>query len=284
MKKILLSAHCKTPEQKHIALALLEIVLSKGYHIDIAANFALDIQQKNIKIISSGNLQTKNYDVIFSYNLKGYQNVKRLAKTKKIPVIYVVRQNDCVEEYLFDVSLIYKFLIINDGNELSYQLYPKECSIHIPYPFSLPQQNRVTTNTSVNILVSTDDKTLLKTIPVYNNYAKYNFTIVTEIPSIIKKTVNENCTVVSIARTNIVDLIKNTALVVGNGTTILTGISYRKPSIVVGKCGFGRRVTPENMEQHFHSLFKGRLGAQGEEIIPFHLLAYEIDSCMNAIC
>jgi len=282
MKKVLFSAHCKTQEQKYIVHVLLEMLFSKNHSIEILTNFVPYMTENEVQIASTNNLQAKNYDVILAYNLKGYNKIKHLAKTKNIPVIYVIKQEDSIKEFLYDVSIIDKFLIINDGFELPRHLFPEDCSANIPYPYLPPQQNKVVTGSSSYIMVSTDDKTLLKFIPALNNYTKYNFNIVTGIPSIIKKIVNENCTVVSSKKINILDLIKNTALVVGSGKTILTSLGYGKPSIVVGKFGFGRRVTQENIEQHFHSLFRGRLGAQGEEIIPFHLLSHEIDSCMNA--
>lgn len=263
MKKILLSAHCKTQEQKDTLQALLKILLSKDYCIDTIINI------------------DKDYDIIIAYNLNGYRRISSLAKAKNIPVIYIVKQEDCVEECLYDVSLISRFLIINDGDDLLHQLFPKECTTYIPYPCSPPQQESVSPDTSSGILVATDDKTLLKIIPALNNYTKYHFTIITGIPSVVKKMLNENCTVITVKRTNIVDLIKNAALVIGSGKTILTSISYGKPTIVAGKYGFGRRITAENIAQHYYSLFKGRLGAQGEEAIPFHLLSHEIDACMT---
>jgi len=265
MKKILFSAHCRTPEQKEIAQSLLGIISSQGHTIDTVTNPDTD------------------YDVIFAYNLKGYHRIRRLAKTKKIPVIYAVRQEDCIEEYLYDVSSISKILLINDGNELPRQLFfPEECSIYIPYPYLPPQQNIAISDSSANIVVATDDRTLLKIVPALNNYTKYNFTIVTGISSVIKETVNTNSTVLSAKRTNTIELIRNADLVIGFGRVILTALGYGKPAIVVGRYGFGRRVTPENIDQHLHALFRGRPGAQGEEAIPFHLLLHEIDSCMNA--
>jgi len=282
MKKILLSAYCKTQEQKNIIKSLLEILLSKDYDIDIITNCELDIQKNNIQQVSSTSLLTKSYNVILAYNLKGYYCIRRLAKTKSIPVIYIIKQGDSIVEYLYDVSLVSRFLIINDGNELSRQLFPEDFSLHISYPYLPPQHNYYTTASSINILVTTDDETLLNIIPAINNYAKYNFTIITEIPSIIKKIVNINCKVLSAKRTNIIEYIKNAALIIGCGKPLLMSIGYNKPSIVVGKFGFGRRVTIENVEQHFYSFFKGRLGAGGKELIPFHLLLHEIDSCMNA--
>jgi hypothetical protein len=280
VRKILLSAHCKTSEQKYIAQALLEIVLSKGYNVDVMANVDLGIQQESVQTVSPGNLQTKDYAVILACNLKGYHCIRHLAKT--IPVIYIVKQEDCVKEFLYGVSLVSRFLIVSDGDELSHQIFPGDCSTQIPYPYLPQRQNLAVTDLSANILVATDDKTLLKTIPVFNNYTKYNFVIVTEISSIVKKIVNANCTVVSAKRTNLLDFIKGAALVIGCGKPILTSIGCGKPAIVAGKFGFGRRVTPENLEEHLHSFFKGRLGARGEEIIPFHLLSHEIDSCMNS--
>ena len=282
MKKILLSAHCKTQEQKNSTKALLEILLSKGYCVDIITNFVLDVQKNNVQLASTDSLKIKEYDVIFAHNLKGYERIKQLAKTKHIPVIYMINQQDCIREYLYDVSLVSKFLIINHNDELVQQLFPNSCNIHIPYPYLPPQQNTVTTEPNTNILVATDDKILLKTISVFNNYGKYHFTIVTGIPSVIKKVVNANCTIVSAKKANISALIKDANLVVGCGQAVLTGIGYGKPAIVVGKYGFGRKVTTENIERHLLSLFRGRLGSQGEEYIPFHLLSYEIDSCMNA--
>jgi hypothetical protein len=214
--------------------------------------------------------------------LGGYRHISRLAKTKNIPVIYIVKQEDCVEECLYDVSLISRFLIINGGGDLSHQLFPEECTTYMPYPCLLPQQDTVSPNASSGILVATDNNTLLKMIPALNNYTKYHFTIITGIPSVVKKMLNANCTVVASKRTNIVDLIKDASLVIGSGKTILTSISYRKLAIVAGKYGFGRRITMENVAQQYYSLFRGRLGAQGEEVIPFHLLSHEIDVCMNA--
>ena len=281
MKQILLSAHCKTDEQKNITKVLLDMLLFKNHRIDVTANFDLDIQKNNVQAISVENLLTKDYDVILAYNLKGYQRIKSLAKTQNIPVVYVVNRENSEQEYLHDFSLISKFLVINDGSDFLHQLLPRECSVDISYPYLLPQQDMSTTVSSDNILVATDDKTLLKIIPVLNNYGKYHFTIVTDIPSVIKKIVNANCTVVSKKRANIVDYIENTSLVVGCGLPILISVSHSKPAIVVGKFGFGRRVTLENIENHFYSMFKGRLGARGEESVPFHLLSYEIDSCMN---
>jgi len=282
MKKILLSAHCKTYEHKNITQVLLKILLSKGHFVDILANFVVDIQQNNVQQVVSTDVQTNDYNIILAYNLKGYQNIRNLAKSKNIPVIYIIKRENYIKEYLYDVSLIYKFLIINDGNSLPRQLFSEDCSIHIPYPYLPPQQNRITTDPPVNILVATDDKTLLKVVPVFNDYGKYNFTIVTDFPSVIKKVVNANCTVVSAKRTNMIESIKNAVLVIGCGLPILASIGSGKSAIVVGEFGFGRRLTPENVEQHLHSLFKGRLGASGEEIIPFHLLSHEIDFCMNA--
>lgn len=281
MKKILFSAYCKTDEQKSIAKVLLKMLLSKNHCIDITANFELDIQKNNVQSVSSENLYKKDYDVILAYNLKGYQCIKNLAKTQHIPVIYIVNRENSAEEYLHDLSLINKFLVIDDGNDFLHQLLPRECSIDIPYPYLLPQQNVIIANSSDSILVATDDKTLLKIIPVLNNYGKYNFTILTDIPSVIRKIVNANCTVMSKKRTNIADCIEKASLVIGCGLPILISISHGKPAIVIGKFGFGRRVTLENIEQHFHSMFKGRLGARGEESVPFHLLSYEMDSCMN---
>jgi hypothetical protein len=264
MKKILLSAHCKTQEQKNIVQALAEIILSGDYCIDTT----IDLD--------------KRYDVILAYNLTGYRRISRLAKTKNIPVIYTVRQEDCVEECLHDVSLISRFLIINDGDDLSHQLFPEECTTYIPCPCLLPSQDSMIPDSYAGILVVTDDKTLLRMVPALNNYTKYHFTIITGIPSVVKKMLNANCTAVAAGRANRIDLIKNAALVIGSGKAILTGICYGKPAIVAGKCGFGRRITLENAAQHYYSLFKGRLGAQGEEVIPFHLLSHEIDACMNA--
>jgi len=282
MKQILLSAHCKTHEQKNIVKVLLKMLVSKNHRIDVTANFDLDIQKNNVQSVSVENLPTKDYDVILAYNLKGYQHIKSLVKAQNIPVIYIVNRENSEAEYLHDLSLISRFLVINDGTDFFHQLLPQECSIEIPYPYLLPQQNSAFVNSSDNILVATDDKTLLKIIPVLNNYGKYNFTILTGIPSVIKKIVNANCTVISAKRTNVADCIKNASLVIGCGLPILISISYGKPAIVAGKFGFGRRVTLENIENHLYSMFKGRLGALGEEIIPFHLLSYEIDSCMNA--
>ena len=284
MKKILLSAHCKTQEQKNCTKTLLDILLSKGYHVDIIANFALDIQKNNIQPVSSSdNLQKKGYDVIFAHNLKGYEQIKQLAKTKHTPIIYMVQQKDCVKEYLYDMSLISHYLIITDGNEWTRRIFPGSCCTHIPYPY-LPSLQSITVpeSSSNSILVATDEKTLLKIISVFNNYGKYNFTIITDIPAIVKKTVNANCTVVSAKKANITKLIKNARLVVGYGQVILAGIGHGKPCIVAGNYGFGRKVTPENVEQQLLTLFKGRLGASGEEHVPFHLLSHEIDSCMNA--
>jgi len=160
MKKILLSAHCKTQEQKDITKALLAILLSKNYDIDLITNVDLNIQKKHIETVSSDKLLTKDYDVILACNLKGYHCIKHLAKTKNIPVIYMVKQEDCVEEYLYEVALISRFLIINDGDELSRRIFPGDCTTHIPYPYLAPQQNMTETGLSGNILVATEDKAL----------------------------------------------------------------------------------------------------------------------------
>jgi len=280
MKKILFSAYCKTYEQKNITKVLLEMLWSKNHSIDITANFDLDVQRDSVQLIPVDDLQTKDYDVILAYNLKGYQCIKKMAKSQNIPVIYIVNRENSEKEYLHDLSLISQFVVINDGGDLLYQLFPNKCSVNIPYPY-LPQQNIVAAN-SDTILVATDDKTLLKIIPVLNNYGKYNFTIVTDIPSVIKKIVNANCIVVARKGINIADCIENARLVIGCGLPALMSIGYGKPVVVAGKFGFGRRVTIENIEQHLYSMFRGRLGALENEIIPFHLLSHEIDACMNA--
>ena len=48
IRKILLSTHCKTYEQKAVSKALVNMLLSKDYCIDLIANFDLDIPPKNV--------------------------------------------------------------------------------------------------------------------------------------------------------------------------------------------------------------------------------------------
>ena len=281
MEKILFSTHCNTQTHIEISKAILKILLSKGYSIGVIANCDLNLETGN-QVFWVQKEPEADYDVIFAFNAKGHRKIKQLAKKKQIPVVYIVCREDCEKEYLYDLSQASRFLIINDGIELNQLLFPEEYTMHINFPF-VPEKKGAAANITSDapILVATDERTLLKTIPILNNHGEYRFVIVSNTPAVKQKLLNSNCEVVSAKHCRIVDYIARTSLVIGSGAVILKSIGYNKPVIVVGKYGFGRRVTMDNIELHFSAMFKGRPGAQGEEIIPFNLLSHEIVSCMN---
>ena len=278
MKKILFSIHCNTVAHKDIALALLHIVASKEYKVDVMSNQKLKLEDNCKQIPFSTDNLTDDYDAVFAYNRKGYNRIRKYSYKKNIPVFYIVGRRDSINEYVYDIANIRQYIVINDGGEFNSRLFPQEYTLHIPYPF-LP--TKVTSSKSSEsdkaIVVCTDDETLFKIIPMLNQQHSLNFTIICGFSSAVKKVANSNIKVIVANDTALIDnLINQADLVIGSGLAILKGVYYQTPAIVVGEYGFGRLLTEENVEQHFNSFFRGRLGAQKNEIILNHLLSYEI--------
>ncbi len=275
IQTILFSTYYNTLAHREISHALFYI-LSQGYSVDVITN-----GHQSESLLLTETLVNNRYDIIFAFTRKGFQRIKRYAQENHIPVVYVVCRQESEKEFILDFPIA-RFLVINDESEFNPILFSDNFTFTIDYPFviegNLPMNKIVA---DAPILIVTDERTLLKVIPVLNNHGEYQFTIVCDHPRSIRALLNANCEAMNTAGCNLEKQIQQSSLILGNGVTILKSIAYHKPAIVVGKFGLGRRVNMDNIEWHYNTLFRGRPGAVGDEIIPFNLLSYEIVSCMN---
>lgn len=283
-KRILFSVFCKSQLHINIVKVLIEMFQAKGNSIDIKSN------QDKI-IFCNDNLQVQlfketlhlEYDIIIAFNLKGYNYIKAYQKENNIPLIYALCNSDIENEYLLEHNLIDRILLINDDRNFYPTFFPFEYTTSITFPFKFINNNIVSSINESNILVYSDNATLLKIIPVLNNHGEFKFTIISETPNRIKKLVNGHILVANINKIKLDEHIQNALFVIGSGEFILRSLQFEKPSIVVGKYGYGRLVSNENINQHFGSNFLGRIGGQAVESIPFNLLSFEIVRLMNNI-
>ena len=280
-KRILFSFFCNTSMHIGVVKGLIEMLQSKGYSIDILSNQDMDSYNTDSQVHFHKEIYKNDYLVIIAFNLKGYNHVKSLRKKKNLPLIYTLCASDIDKEYLFDTKLFNRILLINDTQYFYPNAFPHEYTTNIAIPFELIKKNVLADNKKLNILVCTDNASLLKIMPVLNNHGEFHFTVISKMTGVLKKIINGNIDVVTANDTDIDEYILNSRGVIGSGEFILRSLQLNRPSIVAGPNGFGRLVSGGNIHQQFHSFFQGRVGAQYGEIIPFNLLSYEIERLMN---
>lgn len=279
-KIILFSTYYKTDYHKSILSSLIDMCLLRGYKIqfpkDIKSNFKHDIRKENIVEQDRYFNDEASVCAMIAFGKEGYRQIKRFRQPN-IPFIYLLCSSDILSDYLYDHLLFDRMILITDKKLYQSILFPLEYSDYLPRPFKpIDSYHSNTLKDNINILVSTDDITLLKILSVLNNHGEYNFTVLCQRPQIFSKMINSNIILLRHRGNERTEYIKNASFVIGNGDFIIESIQYGKPSIVVGRYGFGRQVTIDNIEEHFMFNFQGRLGANSEEVIPFHLLSYEI--------
>ncbi len=279
--RILFSVFTKTALHVGVVTGLINMLQKKGYKVDIlsiqnTANYKI---KSNIDFIKS--YTGVKYDVIIAFNLKGLNQVKNLRKDYNIPLIYSFCISDIDKEYLFETTQFDKILLINDDRNYHPSLFRNDFSTNLIVPFELINKDFIKSHEKSNIIVCTDNDTLLKVLPVLNNHGEYHFTVINNDSAILKKLINNNIDIVKVKKSEINEYISNSLGVIGSGEFILKSLQLEKPSIVVGRYGFGRMVSVENIQQQFQTFFQGRPGAQYGESIPFNLLSHEIECLVN---
>ncbi len=280
-KRILFSVFSKTPTHISIVEGLIDMLIAKGYKIDFLSSQNTDNYKKKSNVNFINSYIEVRYDAIIAFNLKGFNRVKNLHKNYNIPLIYTFCVSDINKEYLFNTTQFEKILLINDDRNFHPNFFRNDFTTNLIVPFKLINKDLIKTQKKTNIIVCTDNDTILKVLPVLNNHGEYHFTIINNDSAILKKLINSNIDIIKVKEGDLNEYISSSSGVIGSGEFILRSLQLEKPSIVIGRYGFGRMVSTENIQQQFQNYFQGRPGAQYGESIPFNLLSYEIECLVN---
>lgn len=277
-KIILFSTFNKTDYHKSILIALFKMSISKGYRIHLVKNNKSDLIDEldnNVEYLKDISLIKKDtYVSMVAFGKEGYRQIKQF-RSPNVPFLYLLCSGDIKTDYLYNHLLYDRMILIADKKTYQSNFFPVEFSDFMPRPFLLKRPALIALPEMIEILVSTDENTLLKILPVLNNHGEYNFTVLCNHILPFKNMINSNIILLT-GKQNEEEYIRKAFFVIGSGDFILRSILLGKPSIVIGQHGFGRMVNKDNIEQHYQTNFQGRFGSNNEEIIPFHLLSQEI--------
>lgn len=199
-KRILFSVFTKTSSQVDIVNGLIDMLLTKGYKIDIFSTQNTDIYIKKTNVDCVKSYTEAKYDVIIAFNLKGFNQVSTLRTNYNIPLIYTFCISEIVNEYLFNTTQFEKILLINDDRNYHPNLFRNDFTTNLIVPFELTYKDSVYTERKTDIIVKTDHDTLLKILPVLNNHGEYHFTIINNDTIILKKLINSNIDIVKVKK------------------------------------------------------------------------------------
>jgi len=271
MKTILISAHCAKLSHSFFCKSIVDILLSFGYHVD-------HLDPNNDAMITK-------YDAVISFNLSGYRKIRKYLKNRKFTHIYMCCLSDIVTDFLYDNEMFDSMIVIRDEQGKGPGLLQRNFVRSIDMPFQKPQITAPKRNNEKSrLLVHTSKfETLFAILPVINRFEDVDIKIISPLP-INKKLLNHHiATVRNCYISNVLPLIEEADIVIGDGAALLIGLLHRKQAIVVGKRGLGGLIDENNVEMLYRTGFSGRVGAENGEHIPYGFLEKELTVALQKI-
>jgi hypothetical protein len=253
--------------EKYILSSIIDILNNRGHLVRfISKNHitATDLTDSDLMLVYSTSLSKKLITTI---------------EKLQLPVILVCEASILFKFFCGDDSQFSKVLILKDtGGRKWSNIYTHSEVGFINIPFVLKETIPGTCNKCTNkILVAFDGKCkqelLTAVSPALNNLSNYEISVIGD-SRFTRKILNMNIRTVS--KVSLIENIRSSDLVIGNGFNILFSILSGKPSIVVGESGFGGLITPGKIVQQYNCFFSGRIGGEYGELVPAALLLDDI--------
>lgn len=259
--RILLCDYVCNDMQQEVSHSLICVLNSRSIKTDLLSSI---IDCKQVK-----------YDLAIAYNKQGYNNFKEL--NLDIPLLYVLLSKDYYKEMIFDSSLYMHVVMINMQGTIYSNSYVTQLFI----PFAVKKAHLCNHGAKYKkILVDVgNENALIYLLPLLNLYVDYKIDILTDQPERFSDIVNTHIKL-SIKEDR-EKLIEESDILIAEGYTALKGVMMQKPVFVLGKRGFGGLIGKDNVEEHYHTGFSGRLGGGIDEYIPIRMIDFEIRKVLD---
>lgn len=227
-------------------------------------------------------------DCVIAYTKTGLQQIKELATTKQLPIVYVVNAQEFENEYYADISIIDRLVVFGNTENTPMFLIRKDLTHTVgllPAHCETPIRMEKEKEEKKRLLIDISSFNLCY-LPVYklisflNILVNFDVTIVYDQKNLLPF-LNTNIKLLPRNQVDISTLLSECDIIMGSGDIIYHGISNKKPCIVVGEQGYGGIISPQNLLAQQSNHFQGRIGGYLGEYIPENLLQDDLQTLMN---
>jgi hypothetical protein len=267
MGKILIISSCNEDSQLHFVETLKHILRGSDFSFEC----------RNEEIFTNKNLLESNcYDLIIAINRKALELSKQ-RKNTDTPTLYIIFNSNIHKEFISDSSLFNELIIVNNQKNDYSNFFSQNITTITNYP--IIKNDSLKTNCTNNILIHTNNTTILNITKTINNLYDYNIAVYSNDSPIDQDIFNSHITVIK--KSDVDNYIKKSRLLIGSGEIVMKSIQLGIESFVIGEYGFGGKVTETNIDKHISNFFSGRIGASKGEYIPGTLVYNEIMNAMR---
>lgn len=240
---------------------ILKVLTNSSFHVDIVIPNILSV--------------AISYDIAIVCDKDGYDKFKSLGL--HIPLIYILLSGEYYKDMMWDSSLYIHMVMINTQGALYSNSYVTP--LFIPFAINkLHLCNRETKYERLLVDVG-NENALIYLLPLLNSYVDYKIDILTDQPERFSDIVNTH--IKFSIKEDREKLIEESDILIAEGYTALKGVMMQKPVFVLGRCGFGGLIGKDNVEEHYHTGFSGRLGGVIDEYIPIRMIDFEIRKVLD---
>lgn len=275
--KIFLSASLGSECNRLICLGLVETLLSLGYRVEGAADADLG---ESFVSVPAGRVAEGGYDAWIAFHKKGYGRLRKHARSRRVPLVYVLCAGQAEREYLYDLSGYDRMWVIGDEPLRHWELYFREYARLLKLPFAgdgKEEAPRTGFGDDLRLLACYPGReTLFRDIPLLNRLARYfSVTVLSPYAKHYEKYFHPH-TSLAPKGTDAETAVRRHDLVLGEGPCILRALLYGRPAVVLGSRGLGGRVVPGNVRNLLYGGFRGRPGAAPAEYVPSALVEEQL--------
>ncbi len=233
-------------------------------------------------------LKCNDFDLILTSTNSITKELKNMSSQVNIPIIGLIDSCEYAFEKIVEHNSMDKIVLLNPPLD-----YPEV--LLLPGFNCLWRISAIFPRTSTNdqlydpkcprMIVAIDEKTGLLSpvfhlIPLLNRLLNFEIMLVTENKG-IQKMLNSNIRIVPREKTDLLQLLMESYMVVASGWLAEQAIVLNKPVIIAGERGYGGLLSEDIFELQYQNQFQGRIGGTPGEYIPEKLLMENILDLME---
>lgn len=266
MKKILLIAYINNIIDFEFVNNFIYLLRTENNHVFVSIKTKFRIG--NIVFNSEKYEDEKHFDLIFLVNTKTSNKYLKY----QVPVIQIVNAQDYFRFWSPDNILPVWYY----GEKLNNTII--KFNNYIP-PFFLSDNEQVNIANKMQLFdiffIINEESTLLSLIWFINLLHSKKIAVFCHFKNIFKNLLNSN--VSYITENDFDKTLAHSKSIIGGGMLISKAVLLLKPTIVIGKHGYGGILTKDNIINQFHNNYSGRVGGVIDELIPLNLLLSDIE-------
>lgn len=283
---ILFSLYTNNTESAKTYIMVMDSLTKLGHKIVVLSKISkyIELIPKECEIQNDiKNLNTNDFDLILTSTSNNVGVLKKIFRSTGIPIIGLIDSSDYALKKIAGHNKMDKLILLNPPLDYPNVLLQPAFNLQWRIPVIFPSTSidySLGDPKSPRMVVAIEGGTGLSSpvfqlVSLMNKLSNLKTTLVTENKG-MQKILNSNIRIVSREKTDLIQIVAESDIVVGSGRLAEQAVAMDKPVIIVGERGYDGLLTEDIFELQYQNQFQGRVGGTPGEFIPEKLLMENI--------